>query len=128
MCQGALLHCTCRASPLPACFGTIGMFRVRLVALVLYVLACTLRDSRQPKHFETRSHHKKMSAAPNHSTEVNWLAVLLKHKFQYDVLREFQLTGVLGLVQNRDIFLVVAPGMGKTSVLFGPLSAGRVGR
>ena len=64
-----------------------------------------------------------MLASPIHSGERNWLETLLKTKFRYDALREFQLDGISSLIQMRDIFVVVATGMGKTTILLGPLLA-----
>ena len=51
------------------------------------------------------------------------LDALLRQKCRLTTVRDFQLTHGLDLVNGRDVFLVIAPGMGKTTVLCAPLLA-----
>ena len=50
-----------------------------------------------------------------------WLEALIRNKCQVSAVRDFQLKHSLDLVNGNDLFLVVAPGMGKTIVLMAPL-------
>ena len=52
-----------------------------------------------------------------------WLEQLLQRILQYETLRPFQLDRSLDHVDRRDVFLVVAPGMGKTVAFLAPLLA-----
>ncbi len=52
-----------------------------------------------------------------------WLEALINDKCGIATVRPFQLDHALDLINGRDVFLVIAPGMGKTTVLLAPLLA-----
>ncbi len=51
----------------------------------------------------------------------NQLEELLREKCSFASVHDFQLDCGLNLVEGRDLFLAVAPGMGKTAVMAAPL-------
>ncbi|KAH9853929.1 hypothetical protein C2E23DRAFT_821071 [Lenzites betulinus] len=60
----------------------------------------------------------------NHAvTSVADLEVLLSEKCAITTLHDFQVKHGFDLVCGKDVFLVVAPGMGKTLVMAAPLLA-----
>ncbi|PCH37256.1 nucleoside triphosphate hydrolase protein, partial [Wolfiporia cocos MD-104 SS10] len=52
-----------------------------------------------------------------------WLSALLQRKCQISRPREFQVRHGMDLINGKDLFLVIAPGQGKTIVMFAPLLA-----
>lgn len=52
-----------------------------------------------------------------------WLENLLREKNGVEFVRSHQLDHGMDLVEGRDLFLVIATGMGKTAVLHAPLQA-----
>lgn len=56
-------------------------------------------------------------------TSRQWMNQLLCEKNRLQNLRPFQLDHALDLFEGRDLFLVIATGMGKTTVLHAPLQA-----
>lgn len=56
-------------------------------------------------------------------TEREWLSDLLTRKCSVASIRPFQLDHGLDLIHGRDVFLVIAPGSGKTLVSLAPLLA-----
>lgn len=65
-----------------------------------------------------------MSEASSPATATSeWLDALLRERCNIQVVRDFQLTHGLDLVNGKDLFLVVGPGHGKTVVLLAPMLA-----
>ena len=63
------------------------------------------------------------STLPTRATTTAWLDALIREKCRVDCPRDFQIKHGLDLINGKDLFLVVAPGMGKTTVMMAPLLA-----
>lgn len=64
-----------------------------------------------------------LSSAQPPVNSPEWLKKLLQEKCHFHNVRDFQLKHGLELADSKDVFLVIAPGMGKTTVMLAPLLA-----
>ncbi|KAH8099265.1 hypothetical protein BXZ70DRAFT_1009082 [Cristinia sonorae] len=106
-----------RSADLPFTASLLKCYRLvmnRLVAQPLRIMN-TLDDDK------AQENAGYSSSVPTVCSQRDWLENLMKRRCSLPAIRDFQLQHGLDLIHGKDVFLVIAPGGGKTLVSLAPL-------